>query len=108
MWDENKAATLQGDEVALIIYRSNILGADLRFTSFGGGNTSYKSFGKYPLTGKQKEVMWIKGSGGDPGKPIRKGVAGFYVDRLLVLKIVCRGINYEDEILTLLYQKCIN
>ena len=30
LWDEAKAASLAGDEVALLIYRSNLLGADLR------------------------------------------------------------------------------
>ena len=30
LWDEKKAAELKGDEVGLLIYRSNLLGADLR------------------------------------------------------------------------------
>ena len=30
LWDEIKAAELAGDEVALLVYRSNLLGADLR------------------------------------------------------------------------------
>jgi hypothetical protein len=29
LWDDAKAAELAGDEVALLIYRSNLLGADL-------------------------------------------------------------------------------
>ena len=29
LWDDAKAAALAGDEVALLIYRSNLLGADL-------------------------------------------------------------------------------
>ena len=40
LWDEAKAAGLSGDEVALLVYRSNLLGADLRLTNYGGGNTS--------------------------------------------------------------------
>src|SRR5215210_1028451 len=67
LWDEAKAAQLAGDEVALLIYRSNLLGADLRLTNYGGGNTSCKAMAKDPLTGKQTEVMWVKGSGGDLG-----------------------------------------
>lgn len=35
LWDDAKAAELAGDEVALFIYRSNILGADLRLTNYG-------------------------------------------------------------------------
>lgn len=67
LWDEAKAAELAGDEVALLIYRSNLLGADLRLTNYGGGNTSCKLMSKDPLTGNDVEVMWIKGSGGDIG-----------------------------------------
>src|SRR5215212_4280916 len=67
LWDEAKAASLEGDEVALLLYRSNLLGADLRLTNYGGGNTSCKVMAKDPLTGKQTEVMWVKGSGGDLG-----------------------------------------
>ena len=67
LWDESKAAALAGDEVALLIYRSNLLGADLRLTNYGGGNTSCKTIEKDPLTGADTEVMWVKGSGGDIG-----------------------------------------
>ena len=67
LWDKAKAAELEGDEVALLIYRSNLLGADLRLTNYGGGNTSCKAMAKDPLTGVEKEVMWVKGSGGDIG-----------------------------------------
>lgn len=67
LWDDAKASGLAGDEVALLIYRSNLLGADLRLTNYGGGNTSCKVMDKDPLTGKPVEVMWIKGSGGDLG-----------------------------------------
>jgi len=52
LWDETKAAGLKEDEVALLVYRSNLLGADLRLTNYGGGNTSCKSISKDPLTGK--------------------------------------------------------
>jgi len=43
LWDEAQATSLAGDEVALLIYRSNLLGADLRLTNYGGGNTSCKT-----------------------------------------------------------------
>ena len=33
LWDENKAAELANNEVDLFIYRSNLLGADLRLTN---------------------------------------------------------------------------
>ncbi|MES2268684.1 MAG: bifunctional aldolase/short-chain dehydrogenase [Bacteroidota bacterium] len=101
LWDDAKAAALAGDEVALLIYRSNLLGADLRLTNYGGGNTSCKVTDKDPLTGKEVEVMWIKGSGGDIGTLKKSGLAALYVDRLRSLKNVYRGIEHEDEMVEL-------
>ncbi len=101
LWDDGKAAELAGDEVALLIYRSNLLGADLRLTNYGGGNTSCKVMDKDPLTGKEVEVMWIKGSGGDIGTLKKSGLAALYVDRLRSLKNVYRGIEFEDEMVEL-------
>jgi rhamnulose-1-phosphate aldolase/alcohol dehydrogenase len=106
LWDEKKAAALAGDEVGLLIYRSNILGADLRLTNYGGGNTSCKATAKDPLTGKETEVMWVKGSGGDIGTLTRGGLAALYMDRLLALKNVYRGLQYEDEMVEL-FNHCI-
>ena len=106
LWDEKAAAALAGDEVALLIYRSNLLGADLRLTNYGGGNTSCKAMAKDPLTGKETQVMWIKGSGGDLGTLKRNGLAALYTDRLLSLKNVYRGIEFEDEMVEL-FNHCI-
>ena len=106
LWEEKKAAELKGDEVALLIYRSNLLGADLRLTNYGGGNTSCKVMSKDPLTGKQTEVMWIKGSGGDIGTLKKSGLAALYVDRLNSLENVYRGLQYEDEMVEL-FNHCI-
>jgi len=101
LWDNARAAELAGDEVALLIYRSNLLGADLRLTNYGGDNTSCKTMGKDPLTGKKVEVMWIKGSGGDIGTLKKSGLAALYVDRLLSVKNIYRGIQFEDEMVEL-------
>ncbi|RRN78073.1 bifunctional aldolase/short-chain dehydrogenase [Pseudoxanthomonas sp. SGD-10] len=106
LWDEAEAAKLAGDEVALLIYRSNLLGADLRLTNYGGGNTSCKAMAKDPLTGQETEIMWIKGSGGDIGTLTRSGLAALYVDRLRSLKNVYRGIEHEDEMVEL-FNHCI-
>lgn len=106
LWDEAKAAELAGDEVALLIYRSNLLGADLRLTNYGGGNTSCKAMAKDPLTGEEVEVMWIKGSGGDIGTLKKSGLSALYVDRLRSLKNVYRGIEHEDEMVEL-FNHCI-
>jgi len=101
LWDNAKASELAGDEVALLIYRSNLLGADLRLTNYGGGNTSCKIIDKDPLTGQEVEVMWIKGSGGDIGTLKKSGLAALYVDRLRSLQNVYRGIEHEDEMVEL-------
>jgi rhamnulose-1-phosphate aldolase/alcohol dehydrogenase len=106
LWDKKKAAELAGDEVALLIYRSNLLGADLRLTNYGGGNTSCKAMAKNPLTGDETEVMWVKGSGGDLGTMKRNGLAALYVDRLRNLKNIYRGIEHEDEMVEL-FNHCI-
>lgn len=102
LWDERKTAEMPGDEVALLLYRSNILGADLRITNYGGGNTSCKTLEKDPLTGEIVEIMWIKGSGGDIGTLKRDGLAGLYVEKLRSLKNVYRGLEFEDEMVELL------
>lgn len=106
LWDEKKAASFNGDEVALFLYRSNILGADLRVTNYGGGNTSCKTIEKDPLTNEEVEVMWIKGSGGDIGTLTRKGIAGIYTNRLRNLKNVYEGLSDEDRMVSL-FNHCI-
>lgn len=106
LWDDATALTMAGDEVALLVYRSNLLGADLRLTNYGGGNTSCKTSAKDPLSGKDIEVMWVKGSGGDLGTMKRNGLAALYVDRLQSLKNVYRGIQHEDQMVEL-FNHCI-
>ncbi len=106
LWDEATAASMKGDEVALLVYRSNLLGADLRLTNYGGGNTSCKIITKDPLTSNDVEVMYVKGSGGDLGTTKRSGLAALYVERLRNLKNVYRGIEQEDEMVAL-FNHCI-
>lgn len=106
LWDEEKAASFGDDQVALFLYRSNILGADLRITNYGGGNTSCKTIEKDPLTNEEVEVMWVKGSGGDIGTLTRKGIAGLYTERLRNLKNVYGGLADEDRMVGL-FDHCI-
>ena len=105
LWEEKKAAQIN-NEVDLFIYRSNLLGADLRLTNYGGGNTSVKITDKDPLTGKDVEVMWIKGSGGDIGTLTKSGCAALYMERLLALENVYEGIETEDKMVEL-FNHCI-
>jgi rhamnulose-1-phosphate aldolase/alcohol dehydrogenase len=84
LWDDAHAAGL--DPVARLVYRSNILGRDQRITNTGGGNTSSKLMHADPLTGKQVEVLWVKGSGGDLRTADRSLFASLYQDRLIALQ----------------------
>ncbi len=97
LWDVKKANSYGDDQLGLFLYRSNILGADLRITNFGGGNTSCKTIEKDPLTNDEVEVMWIKGSGGDIGTLTKSGIAGLYTERLRSLKNVYGGLEDEDR-----------
>src|SRR6202008_1076128 len=85
------------DELELLRYRSNLLGADLRITNFGGGNTSSKFTLPDPLTGAPARVMAVKGRGG----ALRSiGTGGFeilYLDKLEQLIPRYRGEAHEDE-----------
>ena len=102
LWDEKKAAVLGDDEVALLVYRSNLLGSDLRLTNYGGGNTSCKMVAPDPLNGEPVEVMWIKGSGGDLGTLGKKDLASLNIPKLRNLKKIYPGISQEDGMVRLL------
>lgn len=97
LWDEKQASQYAENPLALLRYRSNLLGADLRITNFGGGNTSSKMELPDPFTGKPARVLAVKGSGGDLGSIKESGFALLYLDRLEQLKSVYRGEEYEDE-----------
>lgn len=105
-WDEKEAEKLGEDQVGLLLYRSNLLGSDLRITNYGGGNTSCKTWEKDPLTGEEVEIMYVKGSGGDIGTLTKSGLAGLYVEKLRALKNVYRGLAFEDEMVEL-FNHCI-
>jgi len=95
LWDDNKARGMSEPE--LLLYRSNLLGADLRVTNYGGGNTSAKIAAKDPLTGETVTVLWVKGSGGDLGSMKLDGFSTLYLDKLEHLKKLYRGLEHEDE-----------
>jgi len=99
-WSDTAAAGL--DEAGLLLYRSNLLGADLSVTNFGGGNTSAKLEGRDPLSGETVDVLWVKGSGGDLGSMAMDGFASLYLDRVRRLETLYRGLDHEDEMVGLL------
>jgi len=91
LWNEADAQKMSGNQSALLRYRSNLLGADLRITNFGGGNTSSKFEVPDPFTGRPVRVLAVKGSGGDLGSITGAGFALLYLDRLEQLKELYRG-----------------
>jgi rhamnose utilization protein RhaD (predicted bifunctional aldolase and dehydrogenase)/NAD(P)-dependent dehydrogenase (short-subunit alcohol dehydrogenase family) len=97
LWDEREALALESKPLELLRYRSNLLGADLRITNFGGGNTSSKFELPDPLTGEPRRVMAVKGSGGDLRSIGTSGFAVLYMDKLEDLIPRYRGEAHEDE-----------
>jgi len=94
-WSDERASQLSPAE--LLLYRSNLLGSDLTVTNFGGGNTSAKLEEKDPLTAAKTTVLWVKGSGGDIGSMQLDGFSTLYLDKLLGLEKIYRGVEFEDE-----------
>lgn len=99
-WDPKAAKGKSEPE--LLLYRSNILGADKRVTNYGGGNTSAKVMERDPLSGEAVEVLWVKGSGGDIGSISMDGFATLYMQKLEALKSLYRGDEHEDEMVAYL------
>jgi len=97
LWNSETANGLAANPLALLRYRSNLLGADLRITNFGGGNTSSKIELPDPFTGTPTRVLAVKGSGGDLGSITEAGFALLYLDRVERLKSLYRGEAQEDE-----------
>lgn len=102
-WDKKIAATL--NEPELLRYRSNLLGSDLRITNYGGGNTSAKVTQPDPLDGSSRQVLWVKGSGGDLGTIATSGFATLYLEKFCDLAKIYRGVAHEDDMVAL-YPLC--
>jgi rhamnose utilization protein RhaD (predicted bifunctional aldolase and dehydrogenase)/NAD(P)-dependent dehydrogenase (short-subunit alcohol dehydrogenase family) len=105
LWDDRAASALASNPLELLRYRSNLLGEDLRITNFGGGNTSSKFELPDPLTGEERRVMAVKGSGGDLRSIKAAGFAVLYLDKLEALITRYRGEALEDEMVAL-YPLC--
>jgi rhamnulose-1-phosphate aldolase/alcohol dehydrogenase len=102
-WDDAVAARLSPAE--LLLYRSNLLGSDMRITNYGGGNTSAKLVEKDPLTGQEFEVLWVKGSGGDLGTMKLDGFSSLYMEKFRSLERFYQGPD-SDSTLVPLYSHC--
>src|SRR6478736_7102303 len=86
LWDDAVASKLNPAD--RLVYRSNLLGSDQRVTNTGGFNTSSKIVEKDPLSGKDVEVLWVKGSGGDLRTSKAENFSSLYQDKLIDLQRV--------------------
>ncbi|GGQ30321.1 rhamnulose-1-phosphate aldolase/alcohol dehydrogenase [Actinomadura coerulea] len=84
-------------EVEHLLERANSLGSDPRNTNYAGGNASAKGTVTDPVTARDIELMWVKGSGGDLGTLTEKGLAVLRLDRMRALVDVYPGVEREDE-----------
>ena len=82
-----------GEDLALRLYTSRLLGRDPALVLHGGGNTSVKTTAR-DLTGDDVEVLYVKGSGWDlAGIEPR----GFPACRLAPLRRFCQLEAMTDE-----------
>ncbi|MDP9369489.1 MAG: bifunctional aldolase/short-chain dehydrogenase [Chloroflexota bacterium] len=81
-WDPTRVDGLSPLEA--LAYRSNLLGADRSVANFGGGNTSTKTLER-DHTGREIEVLWVKGSGSDLATITGRGFTGLRQGEILPL-----------------------
>ena len=91
-WDAAEAGAL-GDELALLVYLSNLVGADGSLTQPGGGNSSLKRRER-DFAGREAEVLRVKGSGTDMATIGAAGFCGLRLDGLAELR---RRDRMSDE-----------
>lgn len=89
----DRYAPAHGEDLALRVYTSRLLGANPELVLHGGGNTSVKST-VTELLGDVTKVLYVKGSGSDLAtiEP-----AGFPACRLAHLRRCCERASMTDE-----------
>jgi rhamnulose-1-phosphate aldolase/alcohol dehydrogenase len=83
LWDAQRAEVLS--ELETLTYRSNLLGRDRAVANFGGGNTSTKTKEK-DHTGREVNVLWVKGSGTDLATIRAEQFTGLKLEEVLPLE----------------------
>lgn len=73
------------DDLALLVQRSRLIGADTSLVVHGGGNTSVKTDGK-DHRDRPRQILWVKGSGADLVNVTADNFAGLYLDDLIPLR----------------------
>jgi rhamnose utilization protein RhaD (predicted bifunctional aldolase and dehydrogenase)/NAD(P)-dependent dehydrogenase (short-subunit alcohol dehydrogenase family) len=64
LWNDADASAFAGDDLAMRVYTSRLLGASEDLVMHGGGNTSVKGITS-DFFGNEVEVLYVKGSGWD-------------------------------------------
>ncbi|HET6661446.1 MAG TPA: class II aldolase/adducin family protein, partial [Rubrobacter sp.] len=83
LWDQRKAEGLS--ELEALAHRSNLLGRDRAVANYGGGNTSAKARER-DHTGREVDVLWVKGSGSDLATIEAGQFTGLKLDEVLALE----------------------
>src|SRR3954471_11115962 len=73
-----------GDALGQLVLASHLLGANRAVSNFGGGNTSAKGVAS-DHTGRDVNVMWVKGSGSDLATMGPEHFTGLKLDEVLPL-----------------------
>lgn len=82
LWDSQKTKGMSPLEE--LAYRSNLLGSDRSVANQGGGNTSIKSRER-DHTGREIDVLWVKGSGSDLADITAEKFTGLKLEEILPL-----------------------
>ncbi|PDO10904.1 MAG: short-chain dehydrogenase [Candidatus Reconcilbacillus cellulovorans] len=96
LWDPDKARVCE-TELARLVYRSNLLGADRSVANWGGGNTSVKTT-ETDFRGRPVRVLWVKGSGSDLATAREKHFTGLRLDDILPLMDERDDMTDEDMV----------
>ncbi|MDE2944676.1 MAG: bifunctional aldolase/short-chain dehydrogenase [Gemmatimonadota bacterium] len=103
-WDDREAAELVeryaaegvGEDLALRVYTTRLLGSEPRLVMHGGGNTSVKGRAR-DVTGAELNVLYVKGSGWDMGTIEPPGLPAVQLDPLLGLAEI-DALSDEDMV----------
>ena len=82
LWNEQEAAPIKSDPIALRVYTSRLLGREPALVLHGGGNTSVK-VRQENLFGESEHLLYVKGSGWDLATIQAEGFAPVRMDTLL-------------------------
>ena len=103
-WNEGEAAEFVeryaaegvGEDLALRVYTTRLLGSEPRLVLHGGGNTSVKGTAR-DVTGAELDVLYVKGSGWDMGVIEAAGLPAVQLDPLLALADI-EALSDEDMV----------